>query len=94
MAKIVFDYALAIRQAERLEEAARRMDRLVSETENALGTVSAHWSGESAGGYQKKGRRLSEMTRQKAALLHREAREVRRIAEYMRQLELDNAGLH
>lgn len=87
--QIYFDYRSSIRQAEKLEEAARQLKKLAdSEMEETFAQLNASWHGNAADHYCKKGRRLREQMSQTAKQIAQTAETLRKIAEHVRNTEL------
>ena len=85
MGLIVFNYGKAMRQAERLQEIARKVQAVGDgDMEVALANVNRSWNGENASEFIKKGHKLAEDTKAMGKDLEKIAETIREIA---RQIE-------
>lgn len=86
--KIEFNYAKAVRQAERLEESAERLKQMAqSSMSDTFQQLNASWSGENASSYIQKGHILQQQVSETAAELTRIAEDIKTVAKRIRDAE-------
>ena len=87
---IIFNYQESIRQAERLEETAKKLDRIadnrMKDTENSLRAV---WDSDNSEMYYKKFEIVADQIKNDAKNLRSAATTIRNIAESIKQAELE-----
>ncbi len=87
--KIEFDFRQAMRQADRIEEIADKLNRLSSsKLESSLQNLSVSWKGENASAYLAKGERLQGKMGQTAKGLQAAASDIRTVAKRLYDAEM------
>ena len=86
---IYFNYQKALRQADRIDQAAEELSRVSgNEFQGALQDLSTGWTGESASLYFVKGDRLADDMNATAGELHQAAADLRTMARRLYEAEM------
>ena len=86
---IEMNFSRAKRQAEQLEEAASRLEKIASGSiDEALGTVSGNWEGENADQYLRKAQTIRDKLLTTSGDIKGTAQTVRTIAETIYKAEM------
>lgn len=87
--EIIFDYKQAIKQAERLEEIARKLRTLsVDKIENSMGTLKAVWQSDNSHQYYSKVSKVQEDINGTSEYVKKIANSIRTTAEAVKEAEL------
>lgn len=89
--EIKMDYEKAKQQADKLDEAARELDKLQSQNfNNTLQQISVNWKGIPASAYLQQGRKLQGNIKTTASELRNIASAIRTIARRIYEAEMEN----
>lgn len=87
--EIIFNYNRAMKEAERLENLAKKLNRIADrDMESAIGTLKNAWNSDYSGQYYKKAYTVEESIKKSAANLSAIANSIRKIAEITKNSEL------
>lgn len=87
--EILFNYRQAIRQADRLDDIAKKLSRLTSNQMNStIGTLKSAWKSDNSPQYYSKMSKVQEDIKDDASDLKKIAQAIRDTAEQIKQAEL------
>lgn len=87
--EILFNYNQAMKQASKLEDVARQLDKLAADKiESAMGTLKASWQSDNSSQYYIKVEKVQNDMKTTAGKIKAAARSIRTSSEAMKQAEL------
>ena len=87
--EILFNYRQAIRQAEKLEEVAKKLNKLgTDKMGNSIGTLKSAWQSDNSGAYYSKAIKVQGEIQTTAKNIRQIAQAIRSTAEAVRNAEL------
>lgn len=90
LAEIYFNYNRAMEQANRLDDIGRQLDKQSdNKMEEILNNVRSAWESDNSAQYVKKGQKVQNDIKTTADNLHRIAETIRKIANQIREAELE-----